>query len=70
VTERGLSSHRVNCVHYKRHEVAALAKRKERSQKLQARRSQALAQVRVEMDHSKQKEASSSLLNLRTAKPI
>ena len=58
-TERGLSSHRASCIHYRRHEAAALAKCKNVLQKLRAERAEALAKVRAEVQQ-KQDQASSS----------
>jgi hypothetical protein len=60
VTERGLSSHRINCIHYKRHEAAALLRRKDLAQKLRAKRSEGLAKVRTEVE-KKRKQVSYSL---------
>jgi len=59
-TERGLSSHRIKCRHYKIHEAAALAKRKEQTKNLHNRRMETLAKAKAEQER-KQKQVVSLL---------
>ena len=63
VTERALTVHRTNCIHYKRHEAAAVAKRKEWSEALRRQRTEALDLVRREVDRKRKQVC--SLLHLR-----
>src|SRR5882762_829394 len=45
-SERGLSTHRLTCIHYQRHEAAALERRKELSRAIRAKRQVALERAR------------------------
>ena len=51
LTERGLNTHRASCEHYKRHEAAALQRRKELSRQVRARREKALDRARHQLEN-------------------
>ena len=56
--------HRTNCIHYKRHEAAAAAKRKERFEALRHQRTEALDLVRWEVDRKRKLVRSPQYLRL------
>jgi len=60
-SECGLSTHRLTCVHYQRHEAAALERRKELSQAIRAKRQVALERARNVLKQMQQHPAVSYL---------